>query len=432
VIGSNPIFSTEQALDTSGAVFVKSVTQSVTQSRISSSKIPVTTPFINTGKQPTRIPRGSSKLRELAKNRWYIEFYFPDDKSGKMVRIRLSKQLNRIKDYQEKLDAFSHLLNSCTTSLNEGWNPIANQERPIKIDIESQYTLYLGEAILKFLEYHKSKGNRPKTIGSYKSKLKLFLSHVGDIDVTTINDFLITDFLNTCESTRQWTGVTYNFARITLNNLFVYLKRYKHVNGNPATGIESRKEIKTEMHQVFSDEDFTKIMDWLKQNDPYTLMFVKTIYYTCIRPKELRQTKLKYINMDYDRIIIPATISKNKKAIPVQLDETLKSELMSLKVQDYPSEYYLFGDINNIIGPTMIGENKPYNRFQVCLKSLSLTGKNYTLYSFKHLSNVRKYLAGWTIAEICAANRHSSLVETETYLKDLIKFIPVTKQVPII
>ena len=80
----------------------------------------------------------------------------------------------------------------------------------------------------------------------------------------------------------------------------------------------------------------------------------------------------------------------------------------------------------------MIGENKPYNRFQKCLKQLELTGKNYTLYSFKHLSNVRKYIAGWTIAEICAANRHSSLVETETYLKDLMKFIPVTKPVPII
>lgn len=95
-----------------------------------------------------------------------------------------------------------------------------------------------------------------------------------------------------------------------------------------------------------------------------------------------------------------------------------------------PQSYYLLGNISTIIGPNKIGENTPYYRFQRCLKALNLTDKNYTLYSFKHLSNVRKYLAGWTIAEICAANRHSSLVETETYLKDLIKFIPVTKAVP--
>lgn len=39
---------------------------------------------------------------------------------------------------------------------------------------------------------------------------------------------------------------------------------------------------------------------------------------------------------------------------------------------------------------------------------------------FKHLSNVRKFRAGWTLAEICSANRHGSLSETETYLKELL------------
>ncbi len=311
------------------------MTQSVTQSRNSSSKIPFTTPFINTGKQPLRIPRGSNKLTELAKNKWYVEFYFHDDDNGKMVRVRLSKQLNRIKEYQEKLDAFTELLTSCTENLNGGWNPIADEKGPTIDHVDIQDKLYLSEAIQKFLKYHESKGNRPKTIGSYKSKLKLFLNHLGDIDVRRINDFYVTDFLNTSETARRWTGVTYNFARITLNNLFVYLKRYKYVDTNPATGLESRKEIKTELHQVFSDEDFTKIMAWLRQNDPYTLLFVKTIYYTCIRPKELRQTKLKHINMEYDRIVIPATISKNKKAIPVQIDKTLKTEFLNIGIKDW-------------------------------------------------------------------------------------------------
>ncbi len=391
-----------------------------------------TVPFIHTGKVPARIPRGSNKLAEIAKNKWYVEFHFHDHRVEAPRRFRLSKNLNRLKDYQQKLDAFTELLSSCINDLNGGWNPIEEQIGPIEIPAGSGNSLHLKDAIEKFLEYHVSKGNRPKTIGSYKSKLKLFIEHLGDVEVGRITDYHITEFLNTCEKTRDWTGVTYNFARITLNNLFVYLRRHKYTVVNPATGLESRKEIKTELHQVFSDEDFTKIMDWLRLNDPYALLFVKTIYYTCIRPKELRQTKLKHIDITHDRIIIPANISKNKKAIPVQIDKTLKTELLAIGIKDYPSEFYLFGDINKIIGPTMIGENKPYNRFQSCLKALNLTGKNYTLYSFKHLSNVRKYLAGWTIAEICAANRHSSLVETETYLKDLMKFIPVTKPVPII
>ena len=407
------------------------MTQSVTQSRISSAQVRFTTPFINTGKPPVRIPRGSSKLAELAKNKWCVEFYFLDKENNKMVRVRSSKQLNRIKEYREKLDSFSELLTVCVEALNNGWNPL-KVIKPIKEQRNDCSDILLSDAIEDFLDYHKSKGNRPKTVSSYKSKLKLFLEHHGNGAIREIRDVHITDFLNTLEKRKKWTGVTYNYARIVVNNLFVYLLRYKNVEKNPATGLESRKEIKTELHQVFSDNDFLQIMSWLRENDPYTLLFVQCIYYTCIRPKELRQTQLKFIDLINNRITIPATVAKNKKAMPVQIDISLKYELIKLKIESYPKEFYLFGDVTNVIGRTTIGVNTPYYRFQVCLRNLKLTGKNYTLYSFKHLSNVRKYLAGWTIAEICAANRHSSLVETETYLKDLIKFIPVTKSVPVI
>jgi integrase len=156
------------------------------------------------------------------------------------------------------------------------------------------------------------------------------------------------------------------------------------------------------------------------------------IYYTCIRPKELRLTQLKYIDFDNERIIIPASVSKNKKALPVKIDKALLEELTKLGISNYPSDYFLFGDTKNIIAMRQIGENTPYKRFNKCLTALGLLNKNYTLYSFKHLSNVRKYIAGWSIAEICLANRHSSLVETETYLKDLIKFIPNERSIPVI
>ncbi|HQT23996.1 MAG: hypothetical protein B7X86_14375 [Sphingobacteriales bacterium 17-39-43] len=347
-----------------------------------------------------------------------------------MVRTRLTKQLNRIKEYPEKLAAFLELQASCTTALRSGWNPIdarASAEKLKKLN-----SIYLEDAKLLFIEYHNGKGTRATTLRSYISKILMFIEHVGNRRVDKITDYDITDYLNTYERKKQWTGVTYNYAKISLNNLFKFLMVNKYLSANPVTQLERRKVVRTESHQVFSDDDFVSIMKWLRTFDPYCLLFIQAIYYTCIRPRELRFTQLKFIDLKRNRITIPAHIAKNKKAIPVKIDATFRAELLKLNIENYPQDYFLFGDTTSIIGPNRIGENTPYNRFQKCLLELNLTNKNYTLYSFKHLSNVRKYLAGWTIAEICAANRHSSLVETETYLKDLIKFIPVTKPVPVI
>ncbi len=87
-----------------------------------------------------------------------------------MIRFRMSKQLNRIKEYTTKLSAFLSLQNKYTEDLKNGWNPL-NQERVIAQ--RPTATLNLAEAIEKFVEYHNSKGNRLKTIQSYRSKLYL-------------------------------------------------------------------------------------------------------------------------------------------------------------------------------------------------------------------------------------------------------------------
>ena len=430
VTGSNPVSPTKQVLDTSKAFFYENSARSLPESALSRPVIPFTNPILNTGKEPSHIPRGSNKYAEIAKNKWNIEFQFYDDNAEKMVRIRLTKQLNRIKEYKDKLEAFLELQASCTTALRSGWNPIdarSNAEQVKKVN-----SIYLEDAKSLFIEYHQGKGTRVTTLRSYISKIQMFIEHLGNRRVDKITDYDITDFLNTYERKRQWSGVTYNYAKISLNNLFKFLIVNKYVSANPVTQLERRKVVRTEKHQVFSDDDFVAIMQWLRAYDPYCLLFIQSIYYTCIRPRELRYTQLKFIDLNKNRITIPAHISKNKKSIPVKIDPAFREELLKLNIEHYPQDYFLFGDTTNIIGRNRIGENTPYNRFQKCLIELNLTNKNYTLYSFKHLSNVRKYLAGWTIAEICAANRHSSLVETETYLKDLIKFIPVTKPIPVI
>ncbi|RZA02874.1 MAG: site-specific integrase [Sphingobacteriaceae bacterium] len=441
VTGSNPVTPTQTGKDPdkqqtsceSGFFYVKSLPNSLdcpTENFADMGRIlPYSIPVIKKGKTIKTIPKGSTKLHEQAKQLWHIEFFFFNEATGKNERLRITNGLNRIKDPKEKLKQFEALQLAYKELLETGYNPLdEKQNEKLKKSIVS---ITIIEAVEKFKEYHISKRTRPTTIRSYLSKIKQFITHVGPSKkVIDISDYDITDYLNTYEASEKWTGVTYNYGKTSLNNLFKFLLVNKYVTTNPVLNLERRKEVRTEIHQVFSEDDFKLIMQWLRANDRYCLLFAQMLYYTCIRPKELRETRLSFIDLKNNKITIPAHISKNRKAIPVKIDVSLKPLLENLNLSQYPSDYYLFGDPKSIIGKDQIGENTPYNKFQACLNALNLKGKNYTLYSFKHLSNVNKYLAGWQIAEICAANRHSSLVETETYLKDLMKFIPVTKDIP--
>jgi len=187
------------------------------------------------------------------------------------------------------------------------------------------------------------------------------------------------------------------------------------------------------LHKVFTDADLTLIMTYLTANDKFTELFVKSIYYTCIRPKELRQLKIGMIDLHNKIITIPASISKNKQTDTVKITPNFEEILNMHDIANLPQDHYLFSSASTIGGKVAVGENTPYYRFMSCLKALKLDNKGYTLYSIKHKSNINKYLNNWSVAEIMKANRHGSISQTETYLRELTKFINIDqKEIPLI
>jgi integrase len=268
-----------------------------------------TQPILSKGKLVSSVPKGSTKAKEQAKLEWYVDFSYLNPTTGKMQRFRKTHDGNRIKDPGEKLEHFTALLISYKEVLEGGWSPIDEQANA-KLR-RSVISLTLEEGKELFKAYHKSKGTRPKSIATYLSKVNAFIAHCGSgIKVIDITDYEITSFLNHQEATLGWVGTTYVNAKISLNNFFKFLKTNKYISVNPVTDTETRKKIRTESHQVFSDEDFALVMEWLKQHDPYALLFCRTIYYTCIRPKELRYLQLKHIDLEKSTIVVPASIAK--------------------------------------------------------------------------------------------------------------------------
>ncbi|KQR65353.1 site-specific integrase [Pedobacter sp. Leaf176] len=333
-------------------------------------ELPYTVPRLVKGRNITRVPAGSTLEKEVAKQSWYIEFFYHNAQKERMERIRVTRKLNRIKDPREKLRNFNHLCEAYRIALEGGWNPLdEHANNRLKKEIIG---ISLDEALNLFETYDRAKGTRPKSMSTYRSTINAFIRfYGGGKKVATISDFEITDFLNTKEREENWAGVTYNNCRIALNNLFRFLKVNKYIVENPVTNSETRKKMRKESHQVFSERDFKTIMEWLDKHDKYCQLFVRMIYYTCIRPKELRFLQLKYIDLEDNTITIPGVVSKNKKSIPVNIDINLRIELDKLQIEKFDKEYFLLGSADTFISHKMCSENYAYNRFQKCLELLA-------------------------------------------------------------
>ncbi len=71
-------------------------------------EIPYTIPKLVKGKRVTTVPKGPWAKEEV-KQSWYVEFFFHNAETDRMMRFRPAKNLNRLKDPKEKLKQFTRL-----------------------------------------------------------------------------------------------------------------------------------------------------------------------------------------------------------------------------------------------------------------------------------------------------------------------------------
>jgi integrase len=347
-----------------------------------------------------------------ASERWFVEFHF----EGK--RHRKSDGLNRIKDYQKKIKEFSELRIHYEKLLIAGK---FDTVEPVKIEIP-----LVSDAVKSFIQFQKDKGCRTKTIQSYTSKLNFLDEHYGKAKVDTIQFSHINKLLILLG--KKWMPKTFNNCKGIYYGFFEYCIAEGFIEVNPTSKIKNRYVSKTEKHKVFTYEDFKIIMEEVDK-DKMLSLFVKSIYYTCIRPRELMQLQRKHYNYEKNTIFIPAHISKNKRDGYSNITPAFKKLIEPF--EHINEEFHFFCNDDCLYGTEPYHPNRPYKRFVSILKKLGMDKKGYTMYSFKHFSNVKKFLAGWSLAEIMKANRHASIEETENYLKDLLDFVDITdKEVP--
>ncbi len=364
-------------------------------------------------------------------NRIHVRYYYFNDKTKKYQRFRVYDIINQHKTYAKKIkhaqDVAKHLLFILT---EKGFNPFDEATKQ-RIRNEAIVITY-SEAMNIVMEYLTStKDSRKKTLQSYKSKLDFFKTwlkdnNLGDIKITDIKKKYVMDFLSEYKTKKKWVNRTYNTALEFISIFFNHCIKMEYLTDNPTKGIDKLKVEDSESHAPYTDADLKTFMTYLLENDYFLYLYCSFIFYTCIRPKESRFIEVRDIDLANRKITVRAQIAKNRKTQHVRIDDQLYNLLINLNLSSYGKNDFLFSNAKTIVGKTSVAETTIRNRFDYAIEQTKLEGNNYTLYGFKHTSNVQLFKkAGWSLSMIMQRNRHASLVEVETYLRSIMKNIEI-------
>ena len=365
--------------------------------------------------------------------RWFIFFSYRNPRTCRMQRFRIYTGFSLINNKSDRYTHADKLIKDYSERLRNGWNPFEEDAEVIYTD-QLQYSnlakiygnqkksnLTISVFLSQFLEKIKPT-IRDETFHTYASKLRIFslwleYKKQSDVDLGEITNQHILDFFDYLIQERKSSKVTVLKYKQILHSFFDDLMKKGRVFRNPVYDIPKGAR-QCDWGPKPIPENFIQILKEELKADPQLWLASQFQFYCFIRPGELRQMRIKHINIFLGIVSLPGTITKNKKdesvTIPRQFLQVLIQEY---KLQEYNPDFYVFGK-NYLPGPEMLGKNNMRFRFNRYRKSLGLP-MDFKFYSWKHTGAVAASVAGIPVKDIQMQMRHHSLDVTDRYLRKM-------------
>lgn len=273
------------------------------------------------------------------KSRWIIEYYVEHPLTKKMVRkvIRVNHIVSR---YPNKSKARIHIHKMVTAiniKLAGGWNPLFYSENArLYTPLSEVFNLYIDE---------KSKELRKTTLDAYKDFGKHFLTFIRKtnpgICASLVSKLICITWLDQMYSSRDFGPSRYNNFIKTGRAFFNWAKEKCYIKDNPFDTIKLKKKQKKQ-RIIIPKETRKIILDYLMKNSPNYITILKLEYNALIRPNEIRQLKIKDIDLDEKCIIVRPEVSKNGRQRQVSMTNDLFYEFLKMDLSKYPPNYYVF------------------------------------------------------------------------------------------
>lgn len=340
--------------------------------------------------------------------KWYIE-YHTFNKDGEKIKRKYRGEINHYNTKEQRLQAIEEILDYIK-KFNDV-PPKRPGSRKVQMYNDEQQYYKVVEEYLTSLKYRL----RKKSFQTYQSVFRDFLNFIHRNNINELKKFS-EDLANYYINSMDKSASTKNKTIVILKTFFNFLIEKNYLKNNPFKKIKKFKN-STIPPAAFKPKQRKELKEEIARKHPQLWLFCMFIFYTFIRPGELRKLKIENIWFEEEKIEIPANISKNGKNQFVQIPRQLIELIKKYKLVQYPQKNYIFGN-NFEPGMEPRGVNYFSNTFKSYLKKLNYSSR-YVLYSWKHSGATECALSGIPLKELQLQLRHSNLLTTDMYLKSI-------------
>lgn len=353
---------------------------------------------------------------QLLNESWCINYQVNGKR--RQWRGRYDEPINRVMDFDERLQLMIINKAAIVQGLNNG--SLAKLDKDF-IDYNNPTVAMAAKLYLD--ELYRYNPNK-RSVNLYRYKIEILVEKFGDLRLRDVSRKETIEFMREVRFNKGWTtGSTMNCLNIfkAFYNWAIEEKEFIEINVFNINRIlfKHAKKEKSKIRKPYSFDDLEIIMNHIAPNKLLSL-FAKTLYYTCIRPNELRQLKVRDINFYQRTIFVSDEISKTKQDGWVDIDDNLYQLFIDAGLDKAPKNDYLFSCHDNIHGAKQMGYNMMGRQFREALIECGLHhGTGYTLYSLKHTSNCLRVIDDWLPTDIMILNRHHNINTTMIYTQNL-------------
>lgn len=375
-------------------------------------------------KYPYKLAKIVHHNYDLSK-RWYVIFYAWNVATQKLQRKRLFDEINKRSTVRQRLEVAEYVQRVVNGQLRDGKVLGKDEAEAMKINI---LKMTVVEAI-DFVRTEKSatehRVNYHRCFKSIISNWKNYLEHIGqdDFAMRLLTRDHVMNFFRYLKKEKGIANKTHNNYKNYLRTVINYLmKREQRLfKINPVAVVDALPVI-ARKHAAFSDKEMnviTKKCDELGFHQQ--LLFIRFLYYTLARPNELIQLRIRNIDLDNDRLMIPGEASKTRFDEYVGISTHFKKIILDSGIMSFSGDFFLFTK-EGVPGPVRYATPQAlWRKNQEVLKATGLyeINPNYSLYSYKHSGAISLYTATKDIKLVQRQCRHKTLNQTNEYLRDL-------------